>query len=85
MHDYALSLIDADGNIVAWYGGAERIYQYTSEEALVATDHRVHWDDLPPGRRQNFNLLVATGGAALLAGSAAAGVAAWLRRRRRSP
>lgn len=59
--------------------------QYTSEEALVATDQRVHWDDLPPGRRQNFNLLVATGGAALLAGSAAAGVAAWLRRRRRSP
>ena len=59
--------------------------QYSSEEALVATDQRVHWDDLPPGRRQNFNLLVATGGAALLAGSAAAGVAAWRRRRRRSP
>jgi nucleoside-diphosphate-sugar epimerase len=58
--------------------------QYTSEEALVATDQRVHWDDLPPGRRQNFNLLLATGGAALLAGSAAAGMAAWRRRRRRA-
>jgi hypothetical protein len=58
--------------------------QYTSEEALVATDQRVHWDDLPPGRRQNFNLLLATGGVALLAGSAAAGMAAWRRRRRRT-
>ena len=59
--------------------------QYSSEEALVATDMRVHWDDLPPGRRQNYNLLLAISGAVLLAGSAAAGVAAWRRRRRRSP
>ncbi len=55
---------------------------YTSEEALVATDMRVHWDDLPPGRRQNFNLLLATAGTALVAGAAAAGVAAWRGRRR---
>lgn len=32
--------------------------QYSSEEALVATDARVHWDDLPPGRRQNYNLII---------------------------
>ncbi len=31
---------------------------YSSEEALVATDERVHWDDLPPGRRQNYNLII---------------------------
>jgi nucleoside-diphosphate-sugar epimerase len=57
--------------------------QYTSEEALVATDMRVHWDDLPPGRRQNLNLLLATVGAALVAGAAAAGIASWRSRRRR--
>jgi nucleoside-diphosphate-sugar epimerase len=58
--------------------------QYTSEEALVATDMRVHWDDLPPGRRQNFNLLLAASGAVVVVGGAAAGVAAWRSRRRRS-
>ena len=34
VQDFALSLLDADGQIVAWYGGSERIYQYTSEEAV---------------------------------------------------
>lgn len=56
--------------------------QYTSEEALVATDARPHWDDLPPGKRQNYNLviaLIATVG--VLAGAGA--VLAALRRRRR--
>jgi formate hydrogenlyase transcriptional activator len=32
--DYALFLLDADGVIAAWYGGAERIYGYTSEQAV---------------------------------------------------
>ncbi len=54
---------------------------YTSEEALVATDERVHWDDLPPGRRQNYNLLIAAG--ALAAGSAAIGGAVEMIRRHR--
>lgn len=56
--------------------------EYSSEEALVATDERMHWDDLPPGRRQNLNLLIAlavTG----VAGAATAGVVAVLLRRRR--
>lgn len=49
---------------------------YTSEEALVATDGRLHWDDLPPGRRQNAVLAAAT----LTVGVAAlGGVAAWRR------
>jgi formate hydrogenlyase transcriptional activator len=32
--DYALFLLEPDGEIAAWYGGAERIYGYTSEQAI---------------------------------------------------
>lgn len=55
---------------------------YSSEEALVATDERVHWDDLPPGRRQNYNLLIAVG-VLVLAGTGAGVVVELIRRRRR--
>ena len=34
VQDYALYLMDTDGQVVAWYGGAERIYGYTSEEIV---------------------------------------------------
>jgi formate hydrogenlyase transcriptional activator len=34
VQDYALFLLDADGLIAAWYGGAHRIYQYTREEVI---------------------------------------------------
>ena len=34
LQDYALYLLDQDGKVVAWYAGAERIYGYTSEEAV---------------------------------------------------
>jgi PAS domain S-box-containing protein len=34
VQDYALFLLDADGLIAAWYAGAERIYGYTSQEAV---------------------------------------------------
>jgi len=34
VQDYALFLLDADGQVVAWYGGAERIYGYKSGEVL---------------------------------------------------
>jgi len=34
VQDYALFLLDADGMVVAWYAGAERIYGYTSDEAI---------------------------------------------------
>ena len=33
VQDYALFLLDVDGQIVAWYAGAERIYGYKSDEA----------------------------------------------------
>ena len=34
VQDYALFLLDADGQVVAWYAGAERIYGYKSGEAI---------------------------------------------------
>jgi formate hydrogenlyase transcriptional activator len=34
VQDYALFLLDVDGDIVAWYSGAERIYGYTAAEAM---------------------------------------------------
>lgn len=34
VQDYALFLLDTEGKIVAWYGGAERIYGITSFEAV---------------------------------------------------
>jgi nucleoside-diphosphate-sugar epimerase len=62
--------------------------EHTNEEALVATDDRSHWGDLPPGRRQQV-ALVAAGAGALAAGATAIGVstalAARLRRSRRRP
>lgn len=54
--------------------------RFTSEEALVATDVHAHWDDLPPGRRQNYVLAAIAGGAAAVIAGALAGVIA-LRRR----
>lgn len=56
---------------------------YSSEEALVATDDRPHFDDLPPGRRQNITMLLVAGG--LAAGSLAAGAAVLAVRARRRP
>ncbi|MCU4185103.1 NAD-dependent epimerase/dehydratase family protein [Acidiferrimicrobium sp. IK] len=57
--------------------------QYTSEEALVATDDRPHFDDLPPGRRQNLTLLAAGASVAGAAAAAVGGVWALRARRRR--
>jgi UDP-glucose 4-epimerase len=59
--------------------------QYTSEEALVATDERAHWDDLPPGRRQRYTLvLVVVTAVAGALGLGGVGVAVVRRRRARS-
>ena len=56
------------------------VAEYSSEEALVATDNRSHWDDLPPGKRQEFTLLVGVGGL-VLAVAAASGAVLGVRRR----
>lgn len=58
--------------------------QHSSEEALVATDDRPHFDDLPPGRRQNLTMLVA-GIAVSAAAAAGVGAVLALRARRRRP
>jgi UDP-glucose 4-epimerase len=58
--------------------------QYSSEEALVATDARPHWDDLPPGRRQNYNLIVALIAVLGAVAGVTAGVAALRARTHRS-
>ncbi|MBO0693927.1 MAG: NAD-dependent epimerase/dehydratase family protein, partial [Acidimicrobiaceae bacterium] len=55
--------------------------RYSSEEALVATDIRPHWDDLPPGRRQNYTLAAIAAGGAVVIGGALAGGIVFLRRR----
>ncbi|MGH9121516.1 MAG: NAD-dependent epimerase/dehydratase family protein [Acidimicrobiales bacterium] len=58
---------------------------YTSEEALVVSDTRHHWDDLPPAIRQNANLavlVVGTAGALFALASAAQRVRRVRRRRR---
>lgn len=34
MQDYALSLLDVEGNVAAWYAGAERIFGYESCEVV---------------------------------------------------
>jgi formate hydrogenlyase transcriptional activator len=34
VQDYALSLLDVDGKVVAWYAGAERIYGFPSGEVV---------------------------------------------------
>jgi formate hydrogenlyase transcriptional activator len=35
VQDYALFLLDPDGQVAAWYSGAERIYGYTSKEVML--------------------------------------------------
>jgi nucleoside-diphosphate-sugar epimerase len=57
--------------------------EYSSEEALVATDDRVHWDDLPPGRRQNYNLVITLAAVAGIIGGAGGLIAALRARARR--
>jgi nucleoside-diphosphate-sugar epimerase len=61
------------------------VSERSNEEALVSTDDRSHWSDLPPSRRQEVALMAAAGGL-LAAGTGliggAAAVLTRLRRRR---
>jgi nucleoside-diphosphate-sugar epimerase len=54
--------------------------EHSSEEALVVTDDRAHWDDLPPGKRQNLTVLAVGGGLAAVAAAVAAVFVARYRR-----
>ena len=51
--------------------------EYSSEQALVVSDNRAHWDDLPAGMRVSLTL----GAAAAALVAAGAGGAAWWRHR----
>ncbi len=51
--------------------------EYSSEQALVVSDERAHWSDLPPNRQTSAIL---TGAAAAVAGATAGGVFWWRRR-----
>jgi hypothetical protein len=52
--------------------------EYSSEQALVVSDERAHWDELPPNRRVSATL--AAGAATMLV--VGAGSAMWWRHRR---
>jgi nucleoside-diphosphate-sugar epimerase len=56
---------------------------YSNEEALVNSDERSRWGDLPPNRRQQLTLLAASGAAVATAGSVVAGATALAARARR--
>ncbi|HSS11237.1 MAG TPA: NAD-dependent epimerase/dehydratase family protein, partial [Acidimicrobiales bacterium] len=45
---------------------------YSNEEALVKSDDRLHWGDLPPSRRQEVALLAAAGAVIAAGGTLAA-------------
>jgi formate hydrogenlyase transcriptional activator len=62
VQDYALFLLDVEGRIAAWYGGAERIYGYTSSEIVGQTATLFYPDeDAPLKLREKLKLGAAEG------------------------
>jgi hypothetical protein len=57
----------------------------SNEEALVSSDNRSHWSDLPPSRRQEMALVAAGAGVVAVIGGAVAGALAVVSRARRRP
>ena len=55
----------------------------TNEEALVSSDSRSHWSDVPPSRRQEVALIVAGAGVVSIVGGAVGAALAVLSRARR--
>jgi PAS domain S-box-containing protein len=53
VQDYALFLLDMDGQVAAWYGGAERIYGYTSAEAIGQHVSIFYPEEDAPGKLQD--------------------------------
>ena len=49
VQDYALFLLDVNGNIAAWYSGAERIYGYSVDEAAGRHVSFLYYSELDPG------------------------------------
>jgi len=52
VQDYALFLLDAEGKVIAWYGGAERIYGYTADEVIGQHVSIFYPDDDAPRKLQ---------------------------------
>jgi nucleoside-diphosphate-sugar epimerase len=63
--------------------GAGWLPERSNEEALVSSDNRSHWSDLPPSRRQEMALLAAGAGVVTVVGGAVAGAVALVSRARR--
>jgi len=61
VRDYALFLLDADGHVAAWYGGAERIYGYTSDEIVGKNVALFYPDDDASLKLQELNRVAAEG------------------------
>jgi nucleoside-diphosphate-sugar epimerase len=59
------------------------VCERSNEEALVSTDDRSHWTDLPPSRRQEVALLAAAGGLVATGAGLVAATAALIGRLRR--
>jgi nucleoside-diphosphate-sugar epimerase len=57
--------------------------EYSNEEALVKSDDRNHWSDLPPSRRQEVALLAGAAGLLVAVGTVVAGGVALATRARR--
>ncbi len=55
----------------------------SNEEALVSSDNRSHWSDLPPSRRQEMALVAAGAGLVAIVGGMVAGAIAVVSRARR--
>ncbi|MDQ1367734.1 MAG: hypothetical protein QOF20_87 [Acidimicrobiaceae bacterium] len=55
----------------------------SNEEALVSSDNRSHWSDLPPSRRQEMALVAAGAGVVAVIGGVVAGALAVVSRARR--
>ncbi len=63
MQDYALFLLDADGRIAAWYGGAQRIYGYDAAESIHRHVSFLYPEDCspPPAPQEEFKRAGAEG------------------------
>jgi len=46
VRDYAITLLDTEGRIVSWNDGAQRLYQWTAEEAVGRGSESLYPDDM---------------------------------------
>jgi len=62
VQDYGLFLLDVDGQVVAWYAGAERIYGYKSGEVMGQHVSRCYPDgDAPRTVQEEFKMVAGEG------------------------